>query len=969
MARVSTNNTLQTHFVIPFFDSVRRLLGFLLFLLPVFSMAQHPSYWTLSSEQGLSSLKVYDLLEDSLGVVWAGTSEGLVHYDGLWLQTLRTESARSQDRSMLQLGPNGRVWSINFAGELFIANYESMERYQVPENLVSSKISYIERIGEDLYYMTRNEILQSDLSGENFSVFRKSEKDAPFYGMSAPNLAISANGLLDLKTGNLLAKKEEAASTICASNGKVYQYYYITGTVLELSAEDTDTIVKNLNRSKGPTPLITGVRNTSSGTWIMTYDGIYLVEEEKWLFPSMPVSDVIETQDGAHWFSTLTDGIHVVSDLDLERYGREPDGLPTQRFNRVRKLSNGNVVATDNNGMAVLIHPEKGVLATFKAEFTRESEALAIDTVNNRILAAFGDLYLLDATTLKQLYKLSGNVKSIAIKAGKISIVDGPNIKTLAYNGKQFGSELEVMDVEPTVYQNAIDKQGNQWLLTAAGVLVDGLELTVPKTSIFKSSLMATASDGRVYLTDRKDSILIAENGKFHHWLTIPKTERQTASVRGMAASETELFVLLSNALLIHNLNSGNWQRIGHGEGLPSTDLKDVTIDNQHAWIATFNGLYSIPLVRTKTSLSPIVQLRGIKVNGKTISDSSKLKFEHNENDIEILLRGVSTKSRGRIQFAYNLKGLMDDFEVNENGSVLRFRALAPGDYELDVFALDVNGVQSEKQLNLKFIILKPWYATWPFFLLMAILLIVIVSALFLFRIRYINQRSTRQLENSRLKEDLRASQLTALRAQMNPHFMFNVLNSIQGLFTIGRTEKANEVLSRFSDLMRSILDVSDQNTIGLDKELELIGLYLELEAVRFGDDFHYQLEVAETIDPKNVKVPSLLIQPYVENAVKHGLLHRKGKKELSVIVSLLENEMMLEVRIDDNGVGREKAGQLRENKHRSFANQASSSRLDLLNVENAHKIGVEIIDRLDEAGNALGTLIVLRIPLEEKVS
>jgi len=120
MARVSTNNTLQTHFVIPFFDSVRRLLGFLLILFPVLSMAQHPSYWTLSSEQGLSSLKVYDLLEDSLGVVWAGTSEGLVHYDGLWLQTLRTQSARSQDRSMLQLGPNGRVWSINFAGELLL---------------------------------------------------------------------------------------------------------------------------------------------------------------------------------------------------------------------------------------------------------------------------------------------------------------------------------------------------------------------------------------------------------------------------------------------------------------------------------------------------------------------------------------------------------------------------------------------------------------------------------------------------------------------------------------------------------------------------------------------------------------------------------------------------------------------------------------------------------------------------------
>ena len=374
-------------------------------------------------------------MEDSLGVVWAGTSEGLVHYDGLWLQTLRTESARSQDRSMLQLGPNGQVWSINFAGELFLANYESMEQHPIPKELATEKVSYLERIGNELFFMTRNEILKSNLSANNFSLLRNANANTSFYGMAAPRFALTANGLIDLHSGNRLAEKEEAASTLCSSNGKVYQYYYITGTVLELSDAGADTIVTNLRRIEGPLPLITGVRNTSAGIWILTYGGAYLVQTGSWLFPSTPVSDVIETKDGAHWFSTLTDGIAVVPDLGLHRYGKEPDGLPTQRFNRVRKLPNGNVVATDNNGMAVLIHPEKGLLASFKAEFTRESEALAIDTVNNRILAAFGDLYLLDGNTLKQLDKLSGNVKSIAISNGKISVVDAPDLKTFTYDG------------------------------------------------------------------------------------------------------------------------------------------------------------------------------------------------------------------------------------------------------------------------------------------------------------------------------------------------------------------------------------------------------------------------------------------------------------------------------------------------------------------------------------------------------
>ena len=867
------------------------------------------------------------------------------------------------------MGPNGQVWSINFAGELFLANYESMEQHPIPKELATEKVSYVERTGNELFFMTRYEILKSNLTANDFSLLRNAGANTSFYGLAAPRFALTANGLIDLHSGNRLAEKEEAASTLCSSNGKVYQYYYITGTVLELTAAGADTIVKNLRRSAGPTPLITGVRNTSAGTWILTYDGAYLVETGSWLFPSTPVSDVIETKDGAHWFSTLTDGIAVVPDLGLHRYGKEPDGLPTQRFNRVRKLPNGNVVATDNNGMAVLIHPEKGLLASFKAEFTRESEALAIDTVNNRILAAFGDLYLLDGNTLKQLDKLSGNVKSIAVSDGNISIVDAPDLKTFSYDGNRFGRELDVLDFEPRIYQNELDGQGNQWLLTATGILVNGSEFVVPNSTTFRPSLTATAADGHVYLTNRKDSIAIAENGSFKHWLTIPGIVRQGGTIRSIYASPSHLFVLLSNALLIHNLQTEQWQRIGRSEGLPSSDLKDVVADNNRAWLATFNGLYSIPLLQNEIQLSPTVQLRTLKVNGQAIPLSRDLELEHNQNDIELILRGISTKSRGRIQFAYKLNGLMDDFEVNENGAVIRFRALAPGSYNLQVLAVDVNGIPSDENLQLSFVIQKPWYATWPFLLLVAVVLIATVSAIFLSRIRYINQRNARQLENSRLKEDLRASQMTALRAQMNPHFMFNVLNSIQGLFTIGKAEKANEVLSRFSDLMRSILDVSDQNTIGLDKELEMIGLYLELEAVRFGDEFHYKVDVAHDIDPKKVEVPSLLIQPYVENAVKHGLLHRKGNKNLSVTLALTDNETMLEVRIDDNGIGRDKAGELRSEKHRSFATQASSSRLDLLNVENAHKIGVEIIDKNDEAGNAKGTLVILRIPLTAKVS
>jgi two-component sensor histidine kinase len=941
---------------------VRNLVA-LFFFVPTLCLAQHPSYWSINSDQGLPSLKVYDLLEDSLGVVWAGTSEGLVHYDGLWLNTLKSPNARSQDRSMLQIGADGMVWSINFAGEIYLANYERMYDFPHLGKLVTEKIVDFEKVGDKFYFMSKRELLESNLKGGEARIIRKAKAEENYYGIAGNRFLHSSLGLTDLRSNTTSSHLDEHSKNLSTGRKSDYRYYYASGKVERLSETGPDEILSSLHRVSGPVPLITGVRETSAGAWIMTYDGAYLIEKDQWLFPGVPISDVIETRDGAHWFSTLTDGIHVIPDLELKRYSREPDDLPTQRFNKVAALPNGQFVATDNNGMALLIHPEKGVIASFKAELTRQSEALFIDTVHQRILAGFGDLYLLDMFTLKQLDRLVCNVKSIALKGDSLMVVNGSFLTAIRYDGNRFGG-WKNSHSHPAYFQNLVDKKQNEWLLTDEGLLTSGKPLTVDGAPNFRSGLLGQSDNGHVFLSNRKDSLAEMGGPQLKKWWVIPPEVRQDGMVRAVAGNTDHLFVLLSNTLLKLETRSGTWQRLGTSEGLPSTDLKDLCIQNKRVWVATFNGLYSIPIERNVRSLPPKVQLRMLRVNGETVPISDNLVFKHDQNDIEIILRGISTKSRGNIRFAYILEGSMDDYEVNQNNAIIRFRALAPGDYALDVFAFDVNGIPSEEHQRLHFSILQPWYLTWPFIILVSVLLIAIVSVVFLFRIRYINQRNSQVLERSKLMEDLRASQMTALRAQMNPHFMFNVLNSIQGLFTLGKTEKANEVLSRFSDLMRSILDVSDQNSITLDKELELIELYLELESVRFGDEFSYQIHVSPTIETAKLQVPSLLIQPYVENAVKHGLLHRKGLKRLEMTIETDNRQTMLIVGIVDNGVGREKAAALRKKGHRSFANEASSSRLDLLNTENERKIGVEIIDKKDEAGNATGTLVRLRIPL-----
>jgi hypothetical protein len=959
---------LNTPCDIPFFGHVRKLAIFLFLLFPALIMAQHPSYWTLNHEQGLPSLKVYDLMEDSLGVIWIGTSEGLVHYDGLDVQVLRSASSRSEDRSIIKRASTGSVWCMNFSGEPFLADYDTiLPAPQVLEGL-DGKILALEPFSDSLLVLTKLQLAVYHKSMPRPRIIASTTPDNQYLGNVADSLLLTMRGVLHLRSGTVDTVMGHIPSHMEHDAYGIYRYFKEAGTVQLRTPNGYTELVRGLRREGRPIPLTVGVRSNSTGTWILTFDGAYLVEKQQWLFPGTPVSDVIEAQDGSLWFSTLTNGVKVVPDLKLIRYSKEINGLPTERFNRMCELPDGQILASDNNGLLIKLHPEKGVVATFRAPIERESEALHVDTVNGRVLVAFGNLYLLDLATLQLLDTEKGNFKSLAVSNNFIHAVHGTMMQRIPYDGNRLGDALTILDRSTEGYA-VVERGGTVWWATNKGLMKgDGsvVELTATEDSKKLFRNIALLKDGSVIVSGPPDSLaVVSADGEKVRWMAIPENISRGRRIRAMMVHADELFVMMSDGIGIMNLNDAQqWRRSGSESGLPTTDLRDLLVTDDRLWVASFNGLYVLELSNPKHALPPTVLLRKMMVNGVRRMATDQMQLPHNENDIELVLRGISPRSRGQIRFHYRLTGLMTGFEQNQSGNILQFRALPPGSYSLEVYAEDANGTRSEQPLRFSFSIQKPWYNTWPFYIAVALAIITSVSLLFMLRIRFINQRNLRQLENSRLKEDLRASQLTALRAQMNPHFMFNVLNSVQGLFTIGKTEKANEVLSRFSDLMRSVLDVSDQNSIGLDRELELIGLYLELEAVRFGDDFEYSLTVDPKIDPTKLSVPSLLIQPYVENAVKHGLLHRKGQKQLSVSLTTSQDGAVLIVRIDDNGVGRERSAILRSKKHRSFATEASLSRVDLLNVESEKKITVSITDKKDLNGNALGTLVELRIPI-----
>jgi LytS/YehU family sensor histidine kinase len=208
---------------------------------------------------------------------------------------------------------------------------------------------------------------------------------------------------------------------------------------------------------------------------------------------------------------------------------------------------------------------------------------------------------------------------------------------------------------------------------------------------------------------------------------------------------------------------------------------------------------------------------------------------------------------------------------------------------------------------------------------------------------------------------------LSSIRSQMNPHFLFNALNTIQSYIYLNDKKQAINYLGKFSVLTRKILEESNRETISLAEEIETLDLYLQLEKMRFENTLEYHIKLEGIRFTEQIKIPPMLIQPYVENAVKHGLMHKSNNRQLNITFKYIESDKMLEVYIEDNGIGRKRSEDINSKRnaaHRSFSTRANKTRLDILNSDRINPISIKITDKTDEFNNSTGTLVQINIPV-----
>ena len=364
---------------------------------------------------------------------------------------------------------------------------------------------------------------------------------------------------------------------------------------------------------------------------------------------------------------------------------------------------------------------------------------------------------------------------------------------------------------------------------------------------------------------------------------------------------------------------------------------------------------------------APPTFITSLRVSDQPISlpPSGTLPLLYSQNDLRIEFTGINfiNGPSNRYQYSMELEDSPVEWKDAGTDNFANFLNLPPGRYAFRARTANSDGVWGTEEAMLRIAIYPPWWQTWTF--QFALLGLLGLLAWWLYRLQ-ISAVEDREKEKARVRQQLADLEMKALRSQMNPHFVFNALNSVQNFILKNDPREASRYLTKFARLMRLILENSESPMVPLAREIELLRYYTELEQLRFNHRFSFDFQIDNSLNSESVSIPGMLIQPHIENAIWHGLMHKTEPGRLSVrFFKTGENTLLCEV--EDDGVGRARATEMEKDRpknHRSTGLANIRHRLEVLNAQLTDDIRLEFQDLYDEAGTARGTCVRVRMPV-----
>ncbi|MCK6609831.1 MAG: histidine kinase [Bacteroidia bacterium] len=416
-----------------------------------------------------------------------------------------------------------------------------------------------------------------------------------------------------------------------------------------------------------------------------------------------------------------------------------------------------------------------------------------------------------------------------------------------------------------------------------------------------------------------------------------------------------------AKSVVVWNPQTQQQTELSRESGLLSGRVYDALIKDKHLLLAGSSGLFSYPIASLKDNYGK-ARFQVKSINGVAYEPGKAIEIGLNRQ-LNLVVDKIGFRQRDQISLQYRLnEGALITLHPSEQS--LSINSLPYGESILYLRAINKLNQKTAEEIRIALIVATPIYLQVWFLSCSLILSLGFGIFMWQFRLNQLKKKNAELLEKEQLNHALKSSMLASIKSQMNPHFLFNALNTIQSFILQNDRMNANFYLGKFSDLMRKILGMSTRDTIQLEEELEALKLYLELENMRFNGSLIYEIDLPNE-EILELEIPSMIIQPYVENAIKHGLLHSQKERRLQIRFSL-EKENVLKVEVEDNGIGRQAAEQIKsrlfKGSFQSFSTEANKRRLELLNEQLATHIGVEYIDKAEHQ-QAQGTLVRLFIP------
>lgn len=637
-------------------------------------------------------------------------------------------------------------------------------------------------------------------------------------------------------------------------------------------------------------------------------------------------------------------------------------------------------------------------------KISKNAAATTVHVFNNKVYAAVANDIFLYNNSVKKFEPLYVKYNNQSIKGpvwrimndGKESLIivspqDGfytynlASGKTTHFNVWDIDPSINKSEIENTIWPSLTDSKGNTWFTRSKFLYYSDKQKIFHKVaykdndgqqSIIQPYEIAEDATHHYWVTTKTNGIYewyINEQGKevIHNYSTSNTTSLPSDYFIRILKDEQGMLWLGSLSGLVKfdpfQKKVISVFRKKHGLSNDNIDVPLSMLPGNKLVISNFGALNLLNINDYKINkLAPITLISSFKVMDKAVllpSADTTIVLPYNQNFLQFELAALSYNNSDENRFAYKLEGVDRDWMITGRNYV-SYSSLGSGTYLFKSKSANNDQTWSTKDPVLKIIIRPPFWKTWWF---ITLLVFAFATATFLFNQNRVLQIRKEEKLKAAFKQQIAETELKALRAQMNPHFIFNSLNSIQKYILKNEHYEASQYLTKFSRLIRLILDLSNENNIILSSEIDLLRLYIEMESLRFDNRFDYEIKVADNISTETTEVPSMLIQPYVENAIWHGLLHKNEKGKLMVEFRK-EGEKTLIVTIDDNGIGRKKAAELKSKqvlKKKSYGMQISEDRIQIINRTQKIHATCDIIDKQDAEGNATGTTVKLIIPYQ----